>query len=614
LPMESTDSNTIFRIGDYNGDGYTDLYAIKKKANGATEVHVFNGADEFQSFLLHKILPEGEKDETVDFEVGDYNNDGKDDLYMIYRQAHSGSEVHVFKAETEYSDYYLHTVTCLGNVGNEWEFGLSDYDGDNKLDLYCINKQARNTTEVHVLSGSSDYKSYALHTETPLEKADENYQICVAKGKLDIYAIKKQGTNKTEVHAFREIERNTNNIDFHKQVETNLEKTDKNWEFQVGPYRKDGKKNLYAIKKQAGDNSEIHILSEDSNYQQFILHKVLPMESTDSNTIFRIGDYNGDGYTDLYAIKKKANGATEVHVFNGAEEFQTFLLHKILPEGEKDETVDFEVGDYNNDGKDDLYMIYRQAYSGSEVHVFRAETEYSDYHLHTVTGLGNVGNEWEFGLSDFDGDNKLDLYCMNKQGSYKTEVHVLSESSNYKSYAFHSDTPLEKADENYQLCVTKGRLDIYAIKKQGPNKTEVHAFAMPEIKKDDDKKDDDKKDDDNSIDKKRKAIVAEAKKHLGEPYAWGATGPNTFDCSGFVQYVYGQCGISLTRTTYTQVKEGKQVNMNALEIGDLVFFGSAVKPHHVGIYIGNGQFIHAPQTGDVVKVTKLIYMNDFSTA
>ena len=402
--------------------------------------------------------------------------------------------------------------------------------------------------------------------------------------------------------------------EWYKHVETNLEKTDKNWEFQVGPYRKDGKKNLYAIKKQVGNNSEIHILSEDSNYQQFILHKVLPMESTDSNTIFRIGDYNGDGYTDLYAIKKKANGATEVHVFNGAEEFQTFLLHKILPEGEKDETVDFEVGDYNNDGKDDLYMIYRQAHSGSEVHVFRAETEYSDYHLHTVTGLGNVGNEWDFGLSDFDGDNKLDLYCMNKQGSYKTEVHVLSESSNYKSYALHSDTPVEKADENYQLCVTKGRLDIYAIKKQGPNKTEVHAFAMPEIKKDDDKKDDDKKDDDNSIYKKRKAIVAEAKKHLGEPYAWGATGPNTFDCSGFVQYVYGQCGISLTRTTYTQVKEGKQVNMNALEIGDLVFFGSAVKPHHVGIYIGNGEFIHAPQTGDVVKVTKLIYMNDFSTA
>lgn len=121
-------------------------------------------------------------------------------------------------------------------------------------------------------------------------------------------------------------------------------------------------------------------------------------------------------------------------------------------------------------------------------------------------------------------------------------------------------------------------------------------------------------DDNNSIAKKREAIVAEAKKHLGKPYVWGAEGPNSFDCSGLVQYVYGQCGISLSRTTYTQVNEGKQVNTNTLELGDLVFFGSVAAPHHVGIYIGNGEFIHAPQTGDVVKITKLIYMTDFSTA
>lgn len=110
-------------------------------------------------------------------------------------------------------------------------------------------------------------------------------------------------------------------------------------------------------------------------------------------------------------------------------------------------------------------------------------------------------------------------------------------------------------------------------------------------------------------------VLAEAKKHLGKAYVWGATGPNTFDCSGFTQYVYKKCGVSLTRTTYTQVKGiGTYVAPGNEKPGDLVFFGSLKSPHHVGIYVGNGIFIHAPQTGDVVKYTKLIYMSDYTQA
>lgn len=110
-------------------------------------------------------------------------------------------------------------------------------------------------------------------------------------------------------------------------------------------------------------------------------------------------------------------------------------------------------------------------------------------------------------------------------------------------------------------------------------------------------------------------VLAEAKKHLGKQYVWGATGPNTFDCSGFTQYVYKKCGVSLTRTTYTQVKGiGTYVAPGNEKPGDLVFFGSLKSPHHVGIYVGNGIFIHAPQTGDVVKYTKLKYMSDYTQA
>lgn len=103
-------------------------------------------------------------------------------------------------------------------------------------------------------------------------------------------------------------------------------------------------------------------------------------------------------------------------------------------------------------------------------------------------------------------------------------------------------------------------------------------------------------------------IVNYAYNFLGTPYLWGGTTPAGFDCSGFTQYVYAHFGISITRTTYTQVTQGTYVTRDNLAPGDLVFFtygGGSVD--HVGIYVGGGQYIHAPQTGDVVKVSTLGY-------
>lgn len=99
----------------------------------------------------------------------------------------------------------------------------------------------------------------------------------------------------------------------------------------------------------------------------------------------------------------------------------------------------------------------------------------------------------------------------------------------------------------------------------------------------------------------------------GKPYVYGASGPNTFDCSGYTQYVFGKAGISLSRTTFTQVKEGRAVSYSEARAGDLVFFGSPSSPHHVGIYIGGGQYIHAPRTGDVVKISSLGGRSDTKT-
>lgn len=99
-----------------------------------------------------------------------------------------------------------------------------------------------------------------------------------------------------------------------------------------------------------------------------------------------------------------------------------------------------------------------------------------------------------------------------------------------------------------------------------------------------------------------------ALRYLGIPYLWGGASPATgFDCSGLVMYVYAQLGISLPHYAAAQYQLGTPVDRSQLEPGDLVFFDAL---NHVGIYIGNGQFVHAPQTGDVVKITALSDFGD----
>lgn len=108
---------------------------------------------------------------------------------------------------------------------------------------------------------------------------------------------------------------------------------------------------------------------------------------------------------------------------------------------------------------------------------------------------------------------------------------------------------------------------------------------------------------------KANSIVNLAKAEVGKPYVWGATGPNSFDCSGLVQYVYGKAGINLPRTTYDQVKMGKTVSMSNLQPGDLLFWGSATAPYHVAIYIGNNQYINSatPEKGTILQNLSTYY-------
>ena len=96
-------------------------------------------------------------------------------------------------------------------------------------------------------------------------------------------------------------------------------------------------------------------------------------------------------------------------------------------------------------------------------------------------------------------------------------------------------------------------------------------------------------------------IIATAKQYIGVPYVWGGESPSGFDCSGFVQYVFKQHGIRLNRTVVTQYQHGYAVSKSNLQPGDLVFFQNTYQSglSHIGIYIGNNQFIHASSSQGV---------------
>jgi cell wall-associated NlpC family hydrolase len=103
-------------------------------------------------------------------------------------------------------------------------------------------------------------------------------------------------------------------------------------------------------------------------------------------------------------------------------------------------------------------------------------------------------------------------------------------------------------------------------------------------------------------DSRGRRVVTIALRYLGTPYRWAGASPAGFDCSGFVMYVYSKVGVSLPHNSTQLWGRGSRITRNALQPGDVVFFNGL---SHVGIFIGNGRFVHSPHSGDVVKISHL---------
>jgi peptidyl-Asp metalloendopeptidase len=162
-----------FDVGDYNKDGKPDLYAFKKVGGGSgkTEVHIYSGADGFTTVLGDFALPMPSTgdDDAWEFRVADVDRDGIPDVVAIAKKNGVTTEVHVVSGASNYTSYSLETGTALPGLGSDsrWVFGINDYDADGQADLFAINKIGTQGLEVHVLKGNA-YQDYLLHAATPL--------------------------------------------------------------------------------------------------------------------------------------------------------------------------------------------------------------------------------------------------------------------------------------------------------------------------------------------------------------------------------------------------------------------------------------------------------------
>jgi cell wall-associated NlpC family hydrolase len=103
--------------------------------------------------------------------------------------------------------------------------------------------------------------------------------------------------------------------------------------------------------------------------------------------------------------------------------------------------------------------------------------------------------------------------------------------------------------------------------------------------------------------------LAFAESQIGKPYQWGGAGPDSYDCSGLVMVAWGKAGVSFPHSAQDQYDLTQRVSISSLVPGDLVFFGTPTDVYHVGIYVGHGEMVDAPETGQDVMVQSIFELN-----
>ncbi len=279
--------NASLRVAnDWNGDGVADLLLVRSAntASGFTEVDVLDGARSFQTALAHLVTPLPVAGSTFAFDFGDFNGDGTPDLYVLVKSGtgtHT-TEVHILDGASNFQTWLLHTATALGEADATFDFQVVDYNGDGKPDLAAFKKSATgsHSTEIHVLSGATNFQTWLLHTATALGETG-------AEGVVRLADVNRDGV-----------------LDL-----------------------------VYVLKFGTGSGRmEVHAVDGASGFRTFNLHTATALPASSDEAEFRFSDFNGDGTLDLFYLKKKntGSGRTEVHIVNGAN-WGSYLLQAVTP-------------------------------------------------------------------------------------------------------------------------------------------------------------------------------------------------------------------------------------------------------------------------------------------
>ena len=275
---------------------------------------------------------------------------------------------------------------------------------------------------------------------------------------MNIFKMSTSG--KTEVHTLSGA---SNYATFSQQVATLLSSAgfDFTWELIPGDFNGDGIKDLYTVYRMGASNTtEVHILNGANNFQTYLLNRSTALYRTGSanDWIFRLADYNGDGKLDLYCIfRTGGSGKTEVHILNGANNFASFLAQFATTLGStgSDGAWAFEVADWNNDAKPDIFVFFKPGSGGSgkaEVHILNGATNFQSYLLNRATVLPAVpvGYQWDFKVADYNLDGVLDIYAINRQGgSGNVELRILDGQSSFLTLGASITTGLYNVPSNH---------------------------------------------------------------------------------------------------------------------------------------------------------------------
>jgi hypothetical protein len=325
------DGDLFMNYMDYSDDATTVMFTKGQVARMDATLsgpRASLAGSNFQNFILHTGTALHNTDETFAFTMTDWNGDGRPDLVAI-KKSNTGTnstEIHILSAASNFQSFILQTGTALHNTDETFAFTMTDWNGDGRPDLVAIKKSntGTNSTEIHILSGASNFQSFILHTGTALHNTDETFAFTMTDwngdGRPDLVAIKKSntGTNSTEIHILSGA---SNFQNFILQTGTALHNTDETFAFAMTDWNGDGRSDLIVIEKtNTGTNrTETLVLSGASNYQRLLAQTSTALHNTDKTFDFAMTDWDGNGRPDLVAIKKRNTGtnSTEVHIIAG---------------------------------------------------------------------------------------------------------------------------------------------------------------------------------------------------------------------------------------------------------------------------------------------------------